>query len=77
VYGAEEAVDIKDAIRMYTAAGPYLTFEEKVKGTLEVGKLADMIVLDADPTAIPPEQLLKTHVDLTIVGGRVVYDRLH
>lgn len=73
VYGAEEAVDIKDAIRMYTAAGPYLTFEEKVKGTLEVGKLADMIVLDADPTAIAPEQLLKTHIDFTIVGGRVVY----
>jgi len=76
VYGAEEAVDIKEAIRMYTAAGPYLTFEEKTKGTLEAGKLADMIVLDADPMAISPEQLLKTHVDLTIVGGRVVYDRL-
>jgi predicted amidohydrolase YtcJ len=75
IYGAEEAVSIQDAIRMYTANGPYLTFEEKIKGTLETGKLADMIVLDADPTSIAPDQLLKTHVDLTIIGGRVVFDR--
>ena len=75
VYGADEAVSIQDAIRMYTANGPYLTSEERIKGTLEPGKLADMIVLDADPTRIPPEDLLKTHVDLTVIGGKVVYDR--
>jgi predicted amidohydrolase YtcJ len=75
VYGAEEAVPIQEAIRMYTASGPYLTWEEKTKGTLEAGKLADMIVLDSDPLTIPPEGLLKTNVDLTIVGGKVVYDR--
>ncbi len=76
VYGAEEAVDIQDAIRMYTANGPHLTFEDKIKGSLEVDKLADMIVLDADPTTIAPERLLRTKVDLTIIGGRVVFDRL-
>jgi predicted amidohydrolase YtcJ len=75
VYGAEEAVSIQDALRMYTANGPYLTFEEKVKGTLEPGKLADMIVLDTDPLTNPPEKLLSTKVDLTIVGGKVVYER--
>ncbi|HEY6924866.1 MAG TPA: amidohydrolase [Steroidobacteraceae bacterium] len=75
VYGPEEAVDIKEAIRMYTAHGPYLTFEEKIKGTLEVGKLADMIILDPDPTVGAPAQLLQTHVDTTIIGGRVVFDR--
>lgn len=75
VYGADEAVSIQDAIRMYTADGPYLTSEERIKGTIEAGKLADMIVLDADPTGIPPEDLLKTHVDLTLIGGNVVYDR--
>jgi len=75
VYGAEEAISIQDALRMYTANGPYLTFEEKLKGTLEPGKLADMIVLDTDPLTSPPEALLKTHVDLTILGGKVVYER--
>jgi predicted amidohydrolase YtcJ len=75
VLGPEEAVSIQDALRMYTAAGPYLTREEGLKGTLEAGKLADMIVLDADPTAIDPQQLLTTHVDLTLIGGKVVFDR--
>lgn len=75
VYGAEEAVSIQDALRMYTANGPYLTWEEKDKGTLEPGKLADMIVLDTDPLTSPPEKLLSTKVELTIIGGRVVYDR--
>jgi len=74
-FGPEEAVDIRTAIRDYTARGPYLTFEEHEKGTLEPGKLADLIVLDRDPLAAPPEQLLTMKVDLTIIGGRVVYDR--
>ena len=45
VYGAGEAVSMKDAVTMYTRSGAFLTREEKIKGTLEVGKLADMIVL--------------------------------
>jgi predicted amidohydrolase YtcJ len=75
VYGPEEAIGIRDALRMYTANGPYLTWEEKIKGTLEPGKLADVIVLDSDPLTSPPEKLLTTKVDLTIVGGKIVYDR--
>jgi predicted amidohydrolase YtcJ len=75
VYGADEAVSIQEAIRMYTAHGPYLTWEEKIKGTLEPGKLADMIVLASDPLTSPPEDLLDSKVDLTIIGGKIVYDR--
>ena len=60
---------------MYTANGPNLTWEEKVKGTLEPGKLADMIVLDTDPLTNDPHKLLTTKVDLTILGGKFVYDR--
>jgi predicted amidohydrolase YtcJ len=75
VYGPEEAVPVEEALRMYTANGPYLTFEEKIKGTLEPGKLADMIVLDADPLQIPPERLLDVKVDLTVIGGKIVFDR--
>jgi predicted amidohydrolase YtcJ len=71
----EEAVSIEEAIRMYTAAGPYLTREEKTKGTIEPGKLADMIVLDTDPLTTDPAKLLTTQVDLTFLGGKIVYDR--
>ncbi|HEY6343076.1 MAG TPA: amidohydrolase [Bryobacteraceae bacterium] len=74
-YGPEEAVSVKDAIRMYTRNGAFLTREEKIKGTLEPGKLADMIVLPEDLLAVPPEKLLTMKVDMTIVGGRILYDR--
>lgn len=75
VYGAGEAVSIKDAITMYTRSGAFLTREEKIKGTLEVGKLADMIVLPADLLSISPEKILNLKVDMTIVGGKVLYER--
>jgi len=60
---------------MYTKNGAYLTWEEKEKGTLEPGMLADMIVLPEDPLTIASEKLLDIKVDMTIVGGRVLYDR--
>jgi predicted amidohydrolase YtcJ len=60
---------------MYTANGPYLSWEEKDKGTIEKGKFADRVVLDRDPLTIPADQLLTMKVDLTVVGGKVVYDR--
>lgn len=75
VHGKEEAVSRERAIRMYTAAGPYLSWEEKAKGTLEVGKYADMIVLPADPMTVAPEQLLDMKVDMTFVGGKLAYER--
>jgi hypothetical protein len=75
VYGPGEAVSIKDAVTMYTRNGAFLTREEKLKGTLEAGKLADMIVLPEDPLSISPDKLLALKVDMTIVGGRVLYDR--
>jgi predicted amidohydrolase YtcJ len=76
VYGKEEAVSIRDAIRMYTRAGAYFSWDETNKGSLEAGKFADMIVLDHDPLTSDPAELLKTNVDMTIVGGKVLYDRL-
>lgn len=75
VYGAEEKVSMVDAIRMYTRNGPYFTWEEHKKGTLEVGKFADLIVLDQDPLAVAPERILDIRVDMTIVGGKILYDR--
>jgi predicted amidohydrolase YtcJ len=55
VHGAEEAVSRQEAIRMYTANGPYLSWEEKEKGTIERGKLADMVVLPFDPLSADPD----------------------
>jgi predicted amidohydrolase YtcJ len=75
VFGYGEAVSIRDAITMYTRNGAFLTREEKIKGTLEPGKLADMIVLPEDPLNIAPQKLLDLKVDMTIVGGRVLYQR--
>lgn len=75
VIGPQEAVSIQEAIRAYTEVGAYLSWEEKLKGTLEVGKLGDMIVLDADPLTVDPGGLRDIKVDLTIINGKVVYER--
>ena len=57
VYGPGEAISIKEAITMYTRNGAFLTREEKIKGTLEAGKLADMIVLPEDILNVSPEKI--------------------
>jgi predicted amidohydrolase YtcJ len=73
VHGAGEAVGRAEAIRMYTANGAFLSREEHDKGTLEPGKLADMIVLSFDPLTADPQAFLAGHVDMTFVGGKDVY----
>jgi len=74
VFGPEEAVSMKDALTMYTRSGAFITREENLKGSLEPGKVADMVVFPEDIMTIAPEKLLKLKVDMTIVGGRVLYD---
>ncbi len=77
VYGPDEAVSMKDAITMYTRAGAFITREEKIKGTLEPGKVADIVVLPEDLLTVSPDKLLNMNmkVDMTIVGGKVLYER--
>lgn len=75
VYGPEEALTIIEALRGYTVNGAYLTFEEHVKGTIEVGKLADLIVLDRDILSVGPDRIIDIEVVQTWLGGRLVYDR--
>jgi hypothetical protein len=60
---------------MYTANGAYLSWEEKEKGTIEPGKLADMIVLPFDPLSASEETFLAGKVDMTFLGGKVVFQR--
>lgn len=73
--GAEEAITIVEALRCYTGTGAYLGREEAIKGTLELGKLADIAVLDRDVLNIPSAEIKNTRADLTIVGGCVKYRR--
>ena len=75
VIGPGQRVMGEQALRMLTVAGARLTFDETRKGPLVPGYLADLAVLSADPTAIAPERLCELHVDRTIVGGHVVFER--
>ena len=70
-----EAVTVLQAIRAYTMSGAYATFEENIKGSLEPGKLADLAVLSDDILKVSPEKILELKVDLTMVDGKVVYQR--
>jgi len=70
-----EAITPEEALVCYTAGGAYAQFEEERKGTVEVGKYADLAVLSEDPTAVRRETIREIKVDMTIVGGRIVYER--
>ena len=70
---SEEALNVMDTLRVYTINGAYLSKEEEIKGSIESGKLADMIVLDRDILTIPVEEIKDVKVLTTIVGGSIVY----
>jgi predicted amidohydrolase YtcJ len=71
----EERVSVKKALEMYTCNAARSSFEEHEKGTISEGKLADLVLLSDDPTAVPPEQLKDITVDMTIIGGEVIWER--
>lgn len=71
----EQRIDIKDAIRAYTLNTAYANFEDGIKGSITVGKLADLVVLSRNLLEIPPADILKTQVLYTIVDGKVVYKK--
>jgi predicted amidohydrolase YtcJ len=70
-----EHVSPERALRLWTIDNARLAFEERDKGTLEVGKLADFVVLDADPLAMPTTSISDITVLLTVMGGTVTYER--
>jgi predicted amidohydrolase YtcJ len=72
VLAPEERLTITEALRLYTCNGAYAGFEEKTKGTLEPGKLADFIVVDRDVLSVPTDQLKDVQVLETYVGGAIV-----
>ena len=71
----EQKITVEQALRAYTSGSAYAGFQEKDVGMLRAGMLADLVVLDRDITRIPPETIRDVKVMVTMVGGRVVYDR--
>jgi predicted amidohydrolase YtcJ len=76
VLGADQRVSREDALRMATMGNAWLTMEEKEKGSIEPGKLADLVVLSDDPLTAPEARIRDATVLLTIVGGAIVHDQL-
>ena len=69
----EQRLTLDEALRGYTLEGAYAEFEEKDKGSIEQGKLADLTVISQDITKIAPKEILTIRVMQTFVGGKVVY----
>lgn len=69
----EQKISVEQALQAYTINGAYASYEEKIKGSLEAGKLADFVVLDKDITTIDPVQIRDVKVLRTVVGAKVVY----
>jgi predicted amidohydrolase YtcJ len=73
--GSGEAISRRDALRMMTSMAARFSFDEDNRGSIEIGKLGDFAVLSDDLLTVPPERLREIRVDLTVVGGRVAFER--
>jgi predicted amidohydrolase YtcJ len=71
----KERIPKMEALRMFTYNGAYASFEEDLKGSLEVGKVADMVVLSEDFTKCSDDRIKDIKVDMTIIDGKIVYER--
>jgi hypothetical protein len=69
----DEAITREEALKMYTINNAYASFEEDIKGSIEPGKLADIVVLSDDLLTCPVDQIRNIQPELTIVGGAIVY----
>lgn len=75
VAGKDQRIGIMDAIRMYTYNGAYASLEEKIKGSIEPGKLADLVILSGNILDTPVEELKSLKADMTVIDGQIVYKR--
>jgi len=69
----EERLKVDEALQLYTSNAALASFEENAKGSIERGKLADLVILSRDPHEVPPEDIKDIDVEMTILGGKVVY----
>lgn len=73
--GRSENISPMSALKMYTQNGAYATFEETVKGSITPGKAADLVILNGDPMGLPPDELKHLQVEMTVIGGEVVWTK--
>ena len=74
-YGTDESISVQDALKSYTRWNARQVFMEDDIGTIEVGKLADLVVWDRNPYTIPTEELQEMQAELTLLGGEIVFDK--
>ena len=75
IVSEKEATTPMEALRLYTDYAAKAGFEERVKGSITPGKFADLVVLSGDPTTLPPDQIKDVEVEMTILDGKVVWDK--
>lgn len=75
VLNESERINVLEALRMLTYNGAYASFEENIKGSLETGKLADLVVLSDSLCDVPEDKIKELKVDMTFIGGKLVYKR--
>jgi predicted amidohydrolase YtcJ len=75
VLGADQRITRQEALKIETINNAFLTFEEKIKGSIEPGKLADLVMLPEDIMTIPAKNIESLGVLMTMVGGKIVYQR--
>ncbi len=71
----EEAMSVHEAVRLFTKNAAYSSYSEKVSGTIEVGKYADLVVLNQNIYDIPPEKIKDAQVEMTVLNGKVIYQK--
>jgi predicted amidohydrolase YtcJ len=74
VWGPNQRVTVDEALRICTLNGAYASFEESEKGSISVGKLADFVILAADPHHVEPDAIKEIAVLRTVVGGRTTFE---
>lgn len=73
----QQAITAAEAVRMFTLDAAYAQFEDSVKGSISVGKRADMVILSKNPLSAPPDKIREIKVEQTIVGGKTLFQRRH
>ena len=75
VINSDECISPEEALRMFTINGAYASHEDHLKGSIEAGKLADMVILNSDYITTPKDKIWNIKVDTTIIDGKIEYTR--
>ena len=74
VWGASQRISVTEAMKICTMHGAYASFEESIKGSLTPGKLADIVIVEADPHKVDPDSIVDIKILRTILGGRTTFE---